>query len=388
MDTRSKTDNPPTIYDVARRAGVSIASVSRVLNGRDNPRPATRDRVLKAIAELGFVPDGAARALSSRLKHVVGVVFRRVYGTDDGGTFADEAENLIFGDQINRGIEIVAQRYGYDLLVCSVNIDERTLPNRIMTIAGKCDGLILHDQVLSPAGLAAVARVVPVVSLAGAGGDGVAAVRSESADSMRELARHLVQDHGYRRLAYIAGHADSPDNVVRGRSFATEARSLGAECLTGPAWQGDYSAAGGVEIVRGLISLGATLPRAIACANDQTALGVLYALAEHGLDVPGDVAVTGFDDLPFARHLRPQLTTVRQPIQDIGAQAFEVLHSMITSGQPAPATSSVDVDATGDTLANAPADAAVDIVLPTRLIRRESCGCPPDPATPSWRRIV
>ncbi|SEL64321.1 LacI family DNA-binding transcriptional regulator [Streptacidiphilus jiangxiensis] len=372
MDSHPKADTPPTIYDVARRAGVSIASVSRVLNGRDNPRPATRDRVLKASAELGFVPDGAARALSSRLKHVVGVVFRRVYGTDDGGTFADEAESLLFGDQINRGIEIVAQRYGYDLLVCSVNIDERTLPNRIMTIAGKCDGLILHDQVLSPAGLAAVARVAPVVSLAGAGGGDVAVVRSESADSMRELARHLVQDHGYRRLAYIAGHADSPDNVVRGRSFADEARALGAECLTGPAWQGDYSAAGGVEIVRGLISLGATLPRAIACANDQTALGVLYALAEHGLDVPGDIAVTGFDDLPFARHLRPQLTTVRQPIQEIGAQAFEVLHSMITTGQPASTTT----------------EAAADIVLPTRLIRRESCGCPPDPATPSWRRLV
>ncbi|MFD0330419.1 hypothetical protein ACFQZC_25070 [Streptacidiphilus monticola] len=116
---------------------------------------------MKAIAELGFVPDGAARALSSRLKHVVGVVFRRVYGTDDGGTFADETESLLFGDQINRGIEIAAGRRGFDLLVCSVNIDERTLPNRILTIAGKCDGLILHDQVLSTAGLETIARTTP-----------------------------------------------------------------------------------------------------------------------------------------------------------------------------------------------------------------------------------
>jgi LacI family transcriptional regulator len=192
---------------------------------------------------------------------------------------------------------------------------------------------------------------------------------------MRELARHLVGDHDYRRLAYIAGHVDSPDNIVRSRAFTQQVRALGAQCLTGPAWQGDYSAACGVEIVRGLIARGVTMPRAIACANDQTALGVVYALAEHGLDVPGDVAVTGFDDLPFARHLRPQLTTVRQPIQEIGTRAFEVLHSMITSTHPVrPGTSAVL------------AEASTDIVLPTRLVRRESCGCSHDPATPSWRR--
>jgi LacI family transcriptional regulator len=224
--------------------------------------------------------------------------------------------------------------------------------------------------VLSTAGLETIARTTPVVTLAGQPGMDVANVRSESADSMRELARHLVEDHGYRRLAYIAGHADSPDNVVRGRSFTEQAQSLGAEVLTGPAWQGDYSAAGGVEIVRGLISLGASLPRAIACANDQTALGVIYALAEHGFDVPGDVAVTGFDDLPFARHLRPQLTTVRQPIQEIGARAFEVLHSMITAD------------------ASSPAGPPAEIVLPTRIVRRESCGCPAEPTTPRlWRPI-
>ncbi|QMU75434.1 LacI family transcriptional regulator [Streptacidiphilus sp. PB12-B1b] len=373
MDARAGNGATPTIYDVARRAGVSIASVSRVLNGRDNPRPETRDRVMKAIGELGFVPDGAARALSNRLKQVVGVVFRRVYGTDDG-MFEDETESLLFGDQINRGIEIVAGRRGYDLLVSSVNIDEHTLPNRIMTIAGKCDGLILHDQVLSPAGIANIARTVPVVTLAGASGGPTANVRGDSATSMRELARHLVRDHGYRRLAYIAGHADSPDNIVRGRSFVAEAQALGGECLTGPAWQGDYSAGSGVQIIRGLIAVGATLPRAIACANDQTALGVIYALAEHGFDVPGDVAVTGFDDLPFARHLRPQLTTVRQPIQEIGARAFEVLHNMITadSGGSAPTEDGAELP---------------DIVLPTRLVRRESCGCPPDSQPPVWRQI-
>lgn len=372
MNPRFKPDSSPTIYDVARRADVSISSVSRVLNGREKTRPATRNRVMKAVAELGFVPDGAARALSSRLKHVVGVVFRGIYGPDDLDITAHESESLLFGDQINRGVEIAAQRRGFDLLVSSVNVDEHTLSDRVRTIAGKCDGLILHDQVLSSAAVSALARTAPVVLLAGQPGTDVATVRSESADSMRELARHLVEDHDYRRLAYVAGHADSPDNIIRGRSFTEQAQALGAEVLTGPAWQGDYSAAGGVEIIRGLISLGADLPRAIACANDQTALGVICALTEHGLDVPGDVAVTGFDDLPFARHLRPQLTTVRQPIQEIGARAFEVLHSMITADEPSPSGP----------------EPVTDIVLPTRLVRRESCGCPAEPTTPRlWRPI-
>jgi LacI family transcriptional regulator len=104
-DTQPNIQAPPTIYDVARAAGVSIASVSRVLNGHRNPRQETRDRVLQAVAELGFVPDGAARALSARLKEVVGVVFRRVpWGETSEGAFAEEDESLQFTDVINRGI--------------------------------------------------------------------------------------------------------------------------------------------------------------------------------------------------------------------------------------------------------------------------------------------
>ena len=116
---------PPTIYDVARAAGVSIASVSRVLNGQRNPRQETRERVLAAVAELGFAPDGAARALSARLKEVVGVIVRRPWPADmDEDLFADEAESLQYPDLINRGIEAAAQRRGFDLLIRSVGITE------------------------------------------------------------------------------------------------------------------------------------------------------------------------------------------------------------------------------------------------------------------------
>jgi LacI family transcriptional regulator len=353
---------PPTIYDVARVAGVSIASVSRVLNGRNNPREETRERVLQAVAELGFAPDGAARALSARLKEVVGVIVRRSPPTEvSQGLFADEDESLQFPDMINRGIEVVAQLHGFDLLIRSVDVNDHRCGDRILSLARKSDGLILHDRLIEPRQLDRLARQIPIVTLAGEPTETTANVRGDNTSGMRELARHLVIDHGYGTVSYLGGHVDSPDNLSRHETLAAEVTRCGAEFVDGPAWQGNYLAIGGARVIERLLASRAPLPRAIACANDQTALGVHYTLAAHGVDVPGQVAVTGFDDIPVARHLRPQLTTVRQPIQDLGATAFEVLHSMISSGPPA----------------------VRDFVLPTRMVRRESCGCPPEAARPA-----
>ncbi len=354
----------PTIYDVARAAGVSIASVSRVLNGRRNPREDTRQRVLQAVAELGFIPDGAARALSARLKEVVGVVIRRVSWVQvSDGAFAEEDESLQFTDVINRGIEIAAQRRDFNLLIGSVDVNDHDVSGRVRTLARKSDGLILHDRVLDPDQLAELSRRVPIVTLANVATPTTANVRGDNRAGMRSLMRHLLADHGYRTLGYLAGLADSPDSLARRETVVAEAAAAGASVLSGPQWQGNYYAAGGARAIERLITGGGLVPRAIVCANDQTALGVMYALSQHGFDVPGDVAVTGFDDILMARHLRPPLTTVRQPIQDIGATAFNVLHSMISNGVPAER----------------------DIVLPTRLIVRESCGCPPQPASPARR---
>jgi LacI family transcriptional regulator len=355
---------PPTIYDVAHAAGVSIASVSRVLNGRGNPLPETRERVEQAVAELGFIPDGAARALSARLKEVVGVVIRRPTGTvAGGGIFQDEDESLQFPDLINRGIEVAAQHRDYNLLVSWVDVDDHDHTRRVFALARKSDGLILHDQVLDAGQLEQLSRQVPVVTLAGVATPASSNVSGDNLTGMAELARHLVTEHGYRTLAYLGGHPDSPDNLARHAAFRDAVAQAGGTFAGGPEWQGNYCAAGGARVIGRLLASDIPLPRAIACANDQTALGVIYALRQHGVDVPGDVAVTGFDDIPMARHLRPQLTTVRQPIQEIGATAFEVLHSMISAAEPAQR----------------------DIVLPTQLIPRESCGCRPDPVAPAWR---
>ncbi len=354
----------PTIYDVARAAGVSIASVSRVLNGQRNPRQDTRERVLAAVAELGFAPDGAARALSARFKEVVGVIVRRPWQTDVyEDLFADEAESLQYPDLINRGIEAAAQRRGFDLLIRSVGITEHDPGGRTLALARKSDGLILHDRILEPQQLDRLSRQVPVVTLAGQPTSTTVNVRGDNQAGMRDLVRHLVTGHGYRTLGYLAGHGDSPDNEARLVAAAAEAASCGADLDTGPDWRGSYSAAGGARAVERLIGSGRALPRAVLCANDQSAIGVLHALAQHGIAVPGQVAVTGFDDIPVARHLRPPLTTVRQAIQDLGATAFEVLHAMISRQEPR----------------------GRDIMLPAPLVLRESCGCPPVPRPPVSR---
>src|SRR5438445_83561 len=235
MPEPKKAKGTLTIYDVATRAGVSIASVSRVLNGLGSPRAETRERVMQAVRELSFVRDGSARALSNGLKEVVGVVFRR----GDENLFEDEYESFLYIDVINRGIE------------------------------------------------------------------------TES-----------------------------------------EATAAGAGMQTGPAWQGNYSAAGGANVVAALLDAGTAMPRAIVCASDQTAIGAMHALAQRGIRVPQDVAITGFDDVPVARHLHPPLTTVRQPMQELGATAFEVLYRRINVG-----------------------GGQRDVVLPVQFVVRESCGC-------------
>jgi LacI family transcriptional regulator len=356
----------PTIYDVARAAGVSIASVSRVLNGQRNPRQETRERVLAAVAELGFVPDGAARALSARLKEVVGVIVRRPSpAAMDEDLFADE---LQYPDLINRGIEAAAQRRGFDLLIRSVAITEHDPGGRTLALARKSDGLILHDRVLEPDQMDRLSGQLPIVTLAGYATPTTANVRGDNESGMRALARHLLLDHGYRSLGYLGGYVDSPDSIERCEVLRAEAAAAGATLESGPQWQGYYFASAGAQVISQLLAAGRTLPRAIVCANDQTAFGVMSALRKHGLSVPGQVAVTGFDDIPLARHLRTSLTTVRQPIRQLGTTAFDVLHSMLNR-EPLPAR---------------------DIVLPTELIRRESCGCPApaDRADVGWYREV
>jgi LacI family transcriptional regulator len=356
-------DQALTIYDVAQRAGVSIASVSRVLNGHTTPRPETRERVLRAVAELGFVPDGAARALSSRLKEVVAVVYRQMWlDSSDEPVFESEAENLAFVDVMNRGIEVAARNRGFDLLMSSVDVHDQLPVARLHSLAGKSDGMLLHDRVLTPAAIVRLADRLPVVTLAATPTRTSVNVVGDNAAGMRELVSHLIDVHGARSIGFLSGHADSPASVMRAKAVQDTAAEHGVVSLTGPAWEGEYSANGGARVIKHLLDQGDRLPDAIACANDQSALGAVYALRERGYRVPDDVLITGFDDIPLARHLNPPLTTVRQPVQQMGAIAFDALYSMIDGHKPEQR----------------------QLTLPVELVLRTSCGCVPQtPARPA-----
>lgn len=346
----------PTIYDVANRAGVSTATVSRVLNGHSNLRAATRQRVLDAVAELHFVPNSAARGLSQGLKKVVGIVFAGAPATDQLDSV--EEETLLFTDAVVRGAEAGASHHGYSLLLNSIGTGRGAAGEAVAGLTGKVDGLVLLDRVLPERRVAALTRRVPVVLLAGSGRSRSATtVRVDNAAAMADVARHLVGGHGFHHLAFVSGLSASPDSASRASSFVAAATQLGAKVDPLEPWAGDWTSGGAVRVTRSWLESGGELPDAIACANDQTALGVMYALHRAGHRVPEDVAVVGFDDIPVARHLSPPLTTVHQPSRQLGTAAIEALIALV-EGRSA---------------------AGADLVLPTELEIRGSCGCRTEP---------
>jgi LacI family transcriptional regulator len=353
MESTNAGSNTPTIYDVAERAGVSIATVSRALNGHDYMRPATRELVLQAVRDLRFVPNGAARGLSSGSKKVLGLLFVRLPPPND--LLEVEQESLLFTDSVIRGAELSAHNQGYSLLLGGVDDDgrDRTAINALIS---KCDGLIMLDRTVPERRVSAVAKRIPTVLLAGSGRSRSAVtVRVDNSGAMHQMAEHLCLVHGLKRWAFLSGFANSPDSVTRFEGFAAGAAEFGAQIEDDAVWTSDYTSVGAVNVIRKRMAGGKALPQAIACANDQAAIGAVYGLQQAGIRVPEDIAVTGFDDISVSRHVSPPLTTVRQPSQQLGSAAVDALLNL--------------VDGKGDD--------PTDVVLPTRVVIRASCGCRP-----------
>ncbi|HEY2509046.1 MAG TPA: LacI family DNA-binding transcriptional regulator [Streptosporangiaceae bacterium] len=347
-----------TIYEVARRSGVSTATVSRVMSDGKGFSATTRERVLATAAELGWVPSGPARGLASRRTGIVGLLF-----PDLGLSGVAEEESPLYVDQVIRGAERAATAVGDAVLIAATRSESgRELA---YSVAGKVDGLVVMARSLADEDITAIARSVAVVMLAncqaasraraaaqGAGASDLDCVGADNRGGAREVTAHLITIHGHTDLAFLAGPADSPDSQDRFAGFCAAMADADLPVPDAPAASGGFTEAGGMQSVQALLAAGKR-PRAIVCGNDEMAIGALLALRAARLRVPADVAVTGFDDIAATRHLRPGLTTVRQPMRELGERSVQALLARIA--QPAASPSSH--------------------VLPTQLVIRGTCGC-------------
>ena len=335
-----------TIRVVAERSGVSTTTVSRVMQDPSFGSTGTRQRVLKAAAELGWVPNGAARGLASHKAGIVGLLF-----PDLGQSGAAEEQSPLYVDEVIRGAEKVATLAGEAVLIAAV----RAAPRRALaySVAGKVDGLVIMARSLSDKDITAIARSVPVVLLAAKPGRrSLDHVAVDNRAGARELVAHLIEAHGYRDLVFVSGPAGSPDSAERFAGFCEALAAAGIPQPALPVAEGGFTQEGGAKAMRSLLNQGRRA-RAVVFGNDEMAIGALGVLREAGLRVPGDIAVTGFDDIAIARHVSPPLTTVHQPMRELGEQAVQLLFSRLRE----------------------PTSSRRAVLLSTHLVVRESCGC-------------
>ena len=306
-----------TIRDVAREAGVSVASASRALNGHDNVTPETRARVQTAATKLRYVPHSGARSLTRRKSDAIGVVLPDLFGE--------------FFSEMIRGIDRVAHAHGLQLLLSNMHGNPHEESNAVRAMRGRVDGLLVMPpdarrerlfDALSP-GLPAVLLNchVPTTEIASVGIDNEGAART--------MTRHLI-DRGYRRIAFVSGPRHNHDSMARQAGFrAAIAETTGErDPIIIP---GDFSEASGAEAARLLIA-GRLKVDAIFCANDMMAIGCCGVLAEAGIAIGDKVGVAGFDDIPIAHYVAPSLTTMNVRIAELGATAAEKLIALMTGG--------------------------------------------------------
>jgi LacI family transcriptional regulator len=307
-----------TIRDVARRAQVSIASVSRVLNGFENVSDETRARVVAAVTDLGYVPHAGARSLSMARTHAVGVVLPDLHGE--------------FFSEIVRGMDRVASEQDFLLLLSNLHPGTNA-SSAVRAMRGRVDGLLVMAPHLSEEELAAALPPgVPVV-LMNTRGDvhRHPAIHLDNAAGAAAVAEHFLA-LGRRRIVHIAGPPGNVDAQQRAEAFKSAlARHPEVQLETLP---GDFTEDSGEAATEALLAVDRRFD-ALFAANDDMAIGALQALRRVELRVPEDVAVAGFDDIPLARHLG--LTTVRVRIAELGAKALARLFENLAGKTDVPA---------------------------------------------------
>ncbi|HEY3571195.1 MAG TPA: LacI family DNA-binding transcriptional regulator [Thermoanaerobaculia bacterium] len=304
-----------SIKEVALKAGVSIATVSRVINEKGPVAAETRQRILAAIEQLRYVPHGAARSLITNQTDTIGVLLPDLYGE--------------FFSEVIRGVDLAARRSGYHVLVSGFHSDRAEIEAVLRALRGRVDGLI----VLSPDVDAQTLRrnlpeTLPVVLL-NTRVERLAfdAINVDNYGGAFAMARHLAA-LGHRRIALICGPAENADARERLRGYRDALRAEGIAPSSALEIPGDFSEESGYRAGQHLLTL-EPRPEAVFAANDSMAIGCLFALREAGVEVPGDVALAGFDDIPIARYVSPPLSSVHVPIAEMGTRAMErLLHAV------------------------------------------------------------
>lgn len=300
-----------TIRDVAREAGVSVATVSRVLNDSGPVREITRHRIREIATRMRYVPDSAARSLITRRSMTFGVLLPDLYGE--------------FFSEVIRGIDQTAQRSGYHLLVSGSHNDKGEIEAALRAMRGRVDGLIVMSPDIDSAALVAnLPASSPVVLLnCVVEGNGFDSLTIDNYGGAHAMVRHLFAS-GHPRIAFIKGAERNYDAAERLRGYRAAHQAAGVKGNGILEFEGDFTESGGHLAAKRILSL-EPRPTAVFAANDSMAIGALSAFRDAGLRVPDDIAVTGFDDIPIARYMSPPLTSVSVSISEMGAQAVRML---------------------------------------------------------------
>jgi LacI family transcriptional regulator len=332
---------PANIYEVAEHAGVSIATVSRVQSGTGPVAPATRARVARSIEALRYRPSANARSLAGNRHDASGIVFPDLSGP--------------FYSDVIYGFERETVEASQSVLILGTHGRERG-EDLVRDLADRVDGLVVMGRTVSDALIAELCRQdVPIVLLARPGVDGADTVRTENRASAIGLVSHLF-DHGIGDLLFVGDPDASPDAGERWAGFL-DAHRLAGRSRPEAAVVSDFTERGGYAAVHRYLSTRDDrdgLPAGLVCANDEIALGALRAARELSVRVPSELAITGWDDIAVAGLVSPSLTTVRQPMRELGSTAAVLLAERISAGRLEPR----------------------QVLLPTALVLRASCGCP------------
>ena len=314
----------PTIRDIARRADVSISTVSRVLNKSARVDPLKRERVERIAADLGYSPNPAALSLLGQRTGGIGVLLPYIAGD--------------FFSEFLTGIDLVTSQHDYFLIVSSSHRNVKEFRTVVREINRRVDGLIVMSTEVPAATVRGwLPSSLPVLfTNTDVDGTDAEAVNFDNEGGAFAMTEHLVAQ-GHRRIAFLKGPENSSDAQARLEGFHAALRAHGIEPDPALEFPGDFTMSVGAAAVDALLRLDER-PTALFAANDLSALGALQRARELGLSVPCDLALAGFDDIPMSQMMSPSLTTVRVPVREMGLATIERLLARIGGAPPAGAT--------------------------------------------------